>query len=243
MGALKQGALADTFKRFPGAATLLKPVFRGKLAKLTADARSNEDAAVKLVDRRIQMQKAADEGRRAHRRDFMTRILEQRDPKEVSDLQLAAHASDFVLAGSETTATAMGAITYYLLRPENAAVRKALEDEIRGAFARYEDIDSQATIGLTYLRLVILEGLRMYPPLPLGLPRVVPEGGDVVDGHFLPAGVIVYTSPIAANMDPANFSDPECFRPERWATGPSKTDKLEAAQPFSLGARGCLGRK
>lgn len=29
----------------------------------------------------------------------------------------------------------------------------------------------------------------MYPPLPFALPRVVPEGGDTVDGHFLPAGV------------------------------------------------------
>ena len=29
----------------------------------------------------------------------------------------------------------------------------------------------------------------MYPPLPFALPRVVPEGGDTVDGKFVPAGV------------------------------------------------------
>ena len=31
--------------------------------------------------------------------------------------------------------------------------------------------------------------MRIYAPLPLGLPRVVPRGGDTVDGHFLPAEV------------------------------------------------------
>jgi cytochrome P450 len=179
MGALTQGALADMFKRFPGIATMFMPLFKSKIKKLTEDTRINEEFAIELVNRRI--------SRKDTRKDFMTRILEQRNPDEVSDLQLAAHASDFVLAGSETTATALSAITYYLLRtPE---VMQRLKDEIRGAFKSYSEINSQATLSLQYLRAVILEGLRIYPPLPLGLPRLVPEDGDTVDGHFLPAGV------------------------------------------------------
>ena len=39
------------------------------------------------------------------------------------------------------------------------------------------------------MHAVILEGLRIYPPLPFALPRVVPEGGATVNGHFLPEGV------------------------------------------------------
>ncbi|KAL9116200.1 MAG: hypothetical protein Q9227_000571 [Pyrenula ochraceoflavens] len=31
--------------------------------------------------------------------------------------------------------------------------------------------------------------MRMYPPLPLALPRIVPPGGDTVDGYFVPGGV------------------------------------------------------
>jgi cytochrome P450 len=180
MGALAQGALADMFKRFPGLATVVMPIFKSKIDKLTEDTRTNEEFAITLVAKRI--------SRKANtRKDFITRILEQRDPSQVSDVQLAAHASDFVLAGSETTATALSAITYYLLRePE---VMQKLKGEIRKAFKTYGEIDAQATLRLRYLRAVILEGLRIYPPLPLGLPRIVPEGGDVVDGHFLPAGV------------------------------------------------------
>lgn len=39
------------------------------------------------------------------------------------------------------------------------------------------------------MEAVILEGMRVYAPLPFALPRVVPEGGDTVDGYFLPEKV------------------------------------------------------
>lgn len=117
----------------------------------------------------------------------MTRILDKRDPDEVSDLQLAAHASDFVLAGSETTATTLSCIMYYLLRtPE---VMAKLQAEVRTQYQHYEDINLASVQHLPYLKAVILEGMRIFPPVPFALPRVVPEGGDEVDGWFLPAGV------------------------------------------------------
>jgi cytochrome P450 len=117
----------------------------------------------------------------------MTRILEQRDPEKVSDVQLAAHASDFIIAGSETTATAMSCILYYLLKNPNIMMK--LKAEIRSHFKSYAAINSMSTRPLPYLKAVILEGLRIYPPLPFALPRVVPKGGDKVNGYFLPAGV------------------------------------------------------
>ena len=131
----------------------------------------------------------------------MTRILENRDPDEVSDVQLAAHTSDFVLAGSETTATALSCITYYLLRTP-AALQK-LQQEIYGRFNSYEEITAVSTNGLKYLQAVCLEGLRLYPPLPFALPRVVPEGGDYVDGQFVPGGVSCF--PIATTFCMLNF--------------------------------------
>ena len=117
----------------------------------------------------------------------MSSILEHRGSSDASDVQLAAHASDFVLAGSETTATALSCIAYYVLR--TPCVLQKLQREIRSSFKDYSEIDATSTVSLRYTRAVILEALRMYPPLPFALPRVVPSGGDVVDGHFLPAGV------------------------------------------------------
>ena len=115
----------------------------------------------------------------------MSSILEHRGSSDASDIQLAAHASDFFLAGSETTATALSCIAYYVLRTPCV-----LQREIRSSFKDYSEIDATSTVPLRYTRAVILEALRIYPPLPFTLPRVVPSVGDLVDEHFLPAGVI-----------------------------------------------------
>jgi len=68
-------------------------------------------------------------------------------------------------------------------------VLEKFRKEIRSTFKSYNEIDATSTAPLKYLQAVVLEGMRIYPPLPLGLPRVVPAGGDTVDGYFLPGGV------------------------------------------------------
>lgn len=140
---------------------------------------------------------------------------------------------------------------------------KKLQNEIRSAFQAYDEINSSTIADLRYLHALCLEALRIYPPLPLALPRVVPVGGDTVDGHFVPEGVscsphpcificlqkkfsyltqtIVATNPFAASLAPTNFHNPWKFDPDRWL-GLNKPDQLEASQPFSMGSRGCIGR-
>ena len=59
---------------------------------------------------------------------------------------------------------------------------------------------------------------------------------------MLTSQTIVSTHPVAASLSSKNFESPLDFQPERWL-GENNKDYLEAAQPFSLGPRGCLGRK
>ncbi|KAH8660701.1 benzoate 4-monooxygenase cytochrome P450 [Tricladium varicosporioides] len=228
---LRMGALADCFKRFPWIGMIFQKVFSGMLKKLIEDTRTHEAYTMKLVQERI--------NRKTDRQDFMTRILESREKDGLTDIQIAAHASDFVIAGSETTATALACVTYYLQRNPDALQK--LRQEIRTSFSAYEEVTANSTVSLKYLNAVLLEGMRMYPPLPFALPRVVPQGGDTVDGHFLPGGTVVSTNPFAASMCTANFKNPWAFKPERWL-GSNQEDVLEASQPFSYGGRSCLGR-
>lgn len=65
--------------------------------------------------------------------------------------------------------------------------------DIRSKFQREEDIVIQATKDIPYLEAVLKEGLRMCNPIPGGLPRMVPEGGDEYCGIYLPAGVCCCT--------------------------------------------------
>jgi len=44
--------------------------------------------------------------------------------------------------------------------------------------------------------------------------------------------------------NPANFTEPEVFAPERWLGDPGfEADKKAAFQPFSTGKRSCIGQK
>ncbi len=83
-------------------------------------------------------------------------------------------------------------MTYYLLK--NPSILSQLQNEVRSSFTRYEDITAATTIPLKYLKAVIKEAMRVYPPVPFALPRVVPQGGCTVDGHFLPGGVRLPTN-------------------------------------------------
>ncbi|KAI2633635.1 benzoate 4-monooxygenase cytochrome P450 [Hypomontagnella submonticulosa] len=223
--------IADISNRSPLMGKALQIFKRADIESSTADADFNEEQCYEAVKRRI--------SKETDRKDFLTRILQDRDPKVVSDMQIAAHSSDLMVAGSDTTASGLIAIVYYLLQFPSTMTK--LTAEIREAFDQYSQINHASTIPLQYLRAVILEALRIYPPVSIGMPRVVPEGGDTVDGYFLPGGVTVGTNHLAASISPQNFQDPLSFKPERWLD-PNTEDILESSQPWLLGTRGCIGR-
>ncbi|KAI1505073.1 hypothetical protein F5X99DRAFT_405343 [Biscogniauxia marginata] len=92
--------------------------------------------------------------RKNDRRDFHTRILQHHDGEDqASDSQLVAHALDFALAGSETTATA-----YYRLQSRSAW--KKLADEDCTTFSTYEEIDNASTQPWSHFISALNEGMR-----------------------------------------------------------------------------------
>lgn len=78
--------------------------------------------------------------------------------------------------------------------------------------------------------------------------REVDEGGELIDGAHVPAGLDVGTSMYAIHHNEAYYANPYTFIPERWIAGPehSSEEDVEKAQrawnPFSIGPRGCIGR-
>lgn len=118
------------------------------------------------------------------RSDFFGHLLADKD-KVPSEEFLRTNASSLLIAGSETTATALAGITYYLLHDPQTFSN--LKNEVRTAFATPGEITDISTKSLPYLVGVIEEGLRIFPPLPINLPRESPGGS--IDGHFIPKGV------------------------------------------------------
>jgi cytochrome P450 len=80
---------------------------------------------------------------------------------------------------------------------------------------------------------------------PVGLPRVVPQGGGTVSGYQLPEGTFVNVHPLTLSRSPTMFHDPDGFHPERWMPegGPVfSSDVQNAVQAFGIGPRSCIGR-
>ncbi|KAI5800072.1 cytochrome P450, partial [Geopyxis carbonaria] len=151
--------------------------------------------------------------------------------------EMVANSSAFVVAGSETTAQVLTATSYYLAK--NPRVYKKLAEEIRTAFNCLEDVTSEATIKMPYLVAVLNEGLRMFPPKPIGGSRTSP--GAFVDGNWVPKGTEAFVPHFTLSHDSDNFHDPYEFKPERWLDEDCK-DNRKASIPFSLGARNCIGK-
>lgn len=105
--------------------------------------------------------------------------------------EILSSFSFVIVGGSETTATSMTGIFNHLCMEQNKPTLDRLVREIRATYQSEKEItlDKINRVQLPYLDAVINEGLRMCHPVPSGLPRMVPPGGDDYAGVFLPEGV------------------------------------------------------
>lgn len=227
---VKASSVFNEMKRYPGVMALAG-LFMPKSLKEALDNHTN--LTVERVEARIELQ--------TDRSDFLSHILKQQKDRGMTKEEIFGVSSLLIIAGSETTATLLSGATYYLLR--NPRVMQKLVAEVRGQFISEDQINMSSVYGLNYMLAVLDETLRMYPPAPTGLPRVVPETGDSICNNWVPGGTAVSVSQWATNRSPTNFSRPESFLPERFLGDPNfEADQRHALQPFSLGPRGCIGR-
>ncbi|EOD45621.1 putative cytochrome p450 protein [Neofusicoccum parvum UCRNP2] len=132
-------------------------------------------------------------------------------------------------------------LTFYLLTNQDKL--KKLVDEVRGLESE-DQLNLNNLPRLKYMAACFEEGLRVYPPVPIGLPREIPEGGNTILGEWLPAKTRVSVHQWSTYRSPQNFKDPDSFVPERWLPGSGyDDDKKDALNPFSLGPRNCIGKK
>lgn len=181
--------------------------------------------------------------------DFWSLVLKaQEKSRGLTRDEMHANSQVLMTAGTETTATLLSGVTYFLCRhPANMA---RLCKEIRSAFSSSDDMSLATLPKLEYLHACLEEALRIYPPAAFGLPRVVPPEGGSLDGQPLPPGATVYFTQYAGYHSAKNFAMPDEFHPERFlpTTDPDydsrfANDKMEAFNPFSNGPRNCLGKK
>jgi cytochrome P450 len=159
------------------------------------------------------------------REDILSLLVAARfeDGTQMSDREVRDQLITLLLAGHETTATAL-AWTFDLLLGHPAALRR-LTAEIDAA----DDED-------TYLRAVISESLRLRPVVPLAGRRLASDLH--VDGLSLPAGTDVTPAIWLTHTRADLYPEPFAFRPERFL---ERAPTTYGWIPFGGGVRRCLG--
>ncbi|KAF2815337.1 cytochrome P450 [Mytilinidion resinicola] len=141
----------------------------------------------------------------------------------------------------ETSATFLSGAAFYLLK--DAAWIKKLQHGIRTRLCDESKISFLALGRLKTLNTVIQVTFRLYSPVPTMPPRLVSEGGAVINSVFIPARTRIGVAQYLACHSSHNFTDPERFAPERFLGHPKfQDDKRTVIQPFSTGPSNCVGQ-
>ncbi|PPQ88069.1 hypothetical protein CVT25_013677 [Psilocybe cyanescens] len=160
-----------------------------------------------------------------------------------------------IIAGSDTTSSALTHFFYFLLSSPNAYKRVLAEVDELGD----DVLDTSKHARMIYLNAAINETLRLFPPILSGSHRTEYKGngGRMLGSHFLPEGNSAFIPSYTIQRDPRNFSPAtDSFYPERWLAE-AKRQELEpkvfnnplefihnsnAFIPFSMGPSNCAGK-
>ncbi|GAM27019.1 hypothetical protein SAMD00019534_101940, partial [Acytostelium subglobosum LB1] len=146
--------------------------------------------------------------------------------------------NDFILAGSETSASTVEMFMMFMINyPE-------IQEKMAGELASVVGLGNRATVThrakCPYTNAVIKEVMRIMPVAPLGLPRQAKESIIVADKYFIPKGTMVIINQRALHHNTEHWVNPEQFMPERFLVEDDKHN--DYFQPFSSGPRNCVGQ-
>jgi cytochrome P450 len=171
--------------------------------------------------------------------DLLSRLLRARDPEtgEAMDVQqVRDEALIFLLAGHETTSTALTFTLHLLAR--HPSEQRLVHDELDAVLdGRAPALDDASALART--AMAIKEAMRLYPPA-YALGRLSLTDNEI-GGYLIPAGSFVAVSQFATHRHPQFWENPEAFDPARFTAAREAARHPYAYFPFGGGPRACIG--
>ncbi|WDF38513.1 cytochrome P450 [Streptomyces sp. T12] len=176
-------------------------------------------------------------------RDDLVTLLVHAENAEDGSLdadELREQVLIFLLAGHETTATALAFGLHLLARhpEEQRRVREEVDRVLGGPGGRAPTAEDMEA--LPYLTMVLKEAMRLYPSAPVIGRRSVADAE--VEGVRIPAGADILVSPWVTQRHPDYWPDPERFDPSRFTPEAEAGRPRYAWFPFGGGPRACIGQ-
>jgi cytochrome P450 len=172
-------------------------------------------------------------------RDLLDLLIEARDPETgemIASDEVRDQCATMIFAGYVTTSRLLFWASYLLTldHGEQARLRAEVAAFPPERVATLEDLGHWPR-----LRLVLLEALRLYPPVPIMIREPVED--DVIMGEPVQRGVQVYIAPWVLHRHRKHWQHPTAFMPDRFAGQPSPWTSGTAYMPFGAGPRICIG--
>ncbi len=179
--------------------------------------------------------RAAGKNEGAPPRDLFDLMGEARDPETgaaFTDEQLGDEVATMILAGHETTATALFWSLCLL------ALDPATQDEVAAEVRGLSSTGAPDLERLTFTRAVIDESLRLYPPAFLIARAALAP--DRVAGLPVRKGDVILIAPWLLHRHEKLWREPAAFVPQRFMPPAPPPDRF-AYMPFGVGPRICIG--
>lgn len=170
----------------------------------------------------------------------LTSILKELKRKgEIDDMQVRDEIMTFLFAGFDTVAEGLS-WSQYLISTHPGTDEKILA---AGEVTATPDDDNipAGKPGNSYLRSVINEALRLYPPA-WAFYRIV-TSGEEIEGLYFPENSYLMISPYLLHRTPKFWEDPETFNPERFVGEYQPEVNHFHYIPFGQGPHICTGRR
>jgi cytochrome P450 len=169
-----------------------------------------------------------------NRQDILSLLISARyeDGQSMSDEELRDELMTMLVAGHETTASALTWAFYWLDSLPEVSEKLSEELETLGA-----NPEPSIVAKLPYLTAVCQETLRIYPIVVNAFFRVVKSPIEIM-GYQLPVGTAVVPSIYLAHHRPEVYPQPQHFKPERFLERQFSSYEF---LPFGGGNRRCIG--
>ena len=181
----------------------------------------------------IAARRAAGKTEGAPPRDLFDLMVAARDPETgdaFTDDQLGDQVATMILAGHETTATALFWSLYLLALDPATQEALAAEAKVSGGAREVES--------LAFTRAVVDETMRLYPPAFL-IARAA-AGADTIAGMAVKPADVILIAPWLLHRHEKLWDEPNAFKPARFLPGATPPDRF-AYLPFGAGPRVCIG--
>jgi cytochrome P450 len=171
--------------------------------------------------------------------DFLEMLMAARDRENdapMSNKEMIDEVMTLIVAGHETTAAALTWTWHLISQHRDTAAQLEAEAD---AVTVGTPLGLDAAESLAFTHQVIQEALRLYPPGWLFTRRTLEA--DELGGFAIGPRTDVFISPYLLHRHPEFWSEPEQFRPERFAGADAEERHKFAYIPFSVGPRHCIG--